>query len=243
MSQNEPQRGFRFSIREMLLLTLLAAALLGWANSSKDAAKQVRELNRRILHAHTAVLFDKSRENALPQNKQPASRKRANQKFFDLTLDGVSLQGVSIGGDDQLFQCATLVNCNLSGTTLAGSFQCARFDGSNLAGAKLRGGGSSFQLSSFADVDLTGATLQGGGSSFQGSSFAGANLTDATIICNGASFQAVKVDGAIFEGADLSRLDHGALESCYFQTPPTYDDRTRFPEDFDPIEAGWKLAE
>jgi uncharacterized protein YjbI with pentapeptide repeats len=243
MPESERPRGFRFTIREVLLLTLLIAVAFGWQHSSERSARQLRDLQRRIMHAHTAILSDKMRENALPQNKQPASRKGVNQKFSDLTLDGVNLQGVSINGDDQLFQNATLVNCNLSGTTLAGSFQCARFDGSNLAAAKLRGGGSSFQLSSFADVDLTDATLQGGGSSFQGSSFAGANLTNATILCSGASFQAVKVDGAKFQGADLSRLDHGSLESCYFQAPPTYDDQTRFPADFDPVEAGWKLAE
>ncbi|MBA4107446.1 MAG: hypothetical protein C0485_17050 [Pirellula sp.] len=243
MPEGEQPRGFRFSIRELLLLTLLIAAALGWRHSSERSARQLRDLQRRIMHAHTAILSDKMRENTLPKNKQPASRKGLDQKFSDLTLDGVNLQGVSINGDDQLFQRATLVNCNLSGTTLAGSFQCARFDGSNLAGAKLRGGGSSFQLSSFADVDLIGATLQGGGSSFQGSSFAGADLTDATIICSGTSFQAVKVDGANFQGADLSRLDHGSLESCYFQEPPTYDERTRFPVDFDPVEAGWKRKE
>lgn len=242
MSQNEPRRGFRFSIREMLLLTLLVAALLGWQNSSENAARQLRDVYRRILHSQFAADYDQSREEVMSR-KGPSVEKKDLSQFSYLTIDGANLQGVSIDGGANSFQSAALINCELSGATLDGSFQGARFDGSNLAGAKLGGGGSSFQFSSFVGADLTGATLRGGGSSFQGSSFAGANLTDATIICSGASFQGVKVDGAIFEGADLSRLDHNSLESCYFQTPPTYDERTRFPEDFDPVEAGWKLAE
>jgi uncharacterized protein YjbI with pentapeptide repeats len=243
MPESEHQRGFRFTIREILLLTLLIAVVFGWRHSSKRSARQLRDLQRRIVHAKWAVDFDASREE-VQSRKAPSSWKNGlQQKFSYLTLDGVNLQGVSIKGGDQSFQSAALLNCNLSKATLDGTFQGARFDGSNLAGAKLGSGRASFQMSSFVDVDLTGATLQGGACAFQASSFAGANMTDATIICSGASFQAVKVDGAEFQGADLSRLHYGALESCYFQTPPTYDERTRFPVDFDPVEAGWKRKE
>ncbi len=243
MPESEQPRGFRFTIREVLLLTLLIAVAFGWRHSSERSARQLRDLQRRITHAKYAADFDASREEVQSRKAPSVWKKGLQQKFSYLTLDGVNLQGVSINGGDQSFQSAALVNCNLSGATLDGTFQGARFDGSNLAGAKLGSGRASFQMSSFVDVDMTGATLQGGGSSFQGASFAGANLTDAAILCSGASFQAVKVDGVSFQGADLSRLDHGALESCYFQTPPMYDERTRFPADFDPVEAGWKLAE
>lgn len=243
MSQNEPRRGFRFSIREMLLLMLLIAALLGWNNSSKDAAKRLRDVQRQIMHSRMAADYDKSREETMARKAPSVWKKHLHPSFSYLTIDGVDLGGVSIDGGDNSFQSAALTNCDLSGAALDGLFQGARFDGSNLTDSKLGGGGASFQMSSFANANLTRATLRGGGSSFQGSSFAGANLTDAIIICSGASFQAVKLDGAIFVGADLSRLDHGSLESCYFQTPPTYDERTRFPTDFDPVEAGWKLAE
>jgi uncharacterized protein YjbI with pentapeptide repeats len=243
MPDSEQPRGFRFTIREVLLLTLLIAVAFGWRHSSERSARQLRDLQRRITHAKYAADFDASREE-VQSRKAPSSWKNGlQQKFSYLTLDGVNLQGVSIDGGDQSFQSAALVNCNLNGATLDGTFQGARFDGSNLVGAKLSGGVSSFQSSSFVDADLTGATLQGASSSFQGASFAGANLTDATIICSASSFQAVKVDDAKFQGADLSRLEQGSLESCYFQEPPTYDERTRFPADFDPVEAGWKLAE
>lgn len=243
MPESEQPRGFRFTIREILLLTLLIAVAFGWQHSSERSARQLRDLHRRIMHSKAAADYDESREEVQSRKAPSVWKKGLNQKFSYLTLDGVNLQGVSINGGDQSFQSAALVNCNLSGTTLVGAFQGARFDGSNLAGAKLSGGASSFQMSSFADVDLTGATLQGGASSFQGSSFAGANLTDATIICSGSSFQAVKLDGAKFQGADLSRLDRNSLDSCYFQEPPTYDEKTRFPPEFDPVEAGWKQEE
>jgi len=243
MPESEHQRGFRFTIREVLLLTLLIAVVFGWRHSSQRSARQVRDLQRRIVHAKWAVDFDASREE-VQSRKAPSSWKNGlQQKFSYLTLDGVNLQGVSIKGGDQSFQSAALLNCNLSKATLDGTFQGARFDGSNLVRAKLSGGVSAFQASSFVDADLTGATLQGASSSFQGASFAGANLTDATIIGSASSFQAVKLDGALLDGADLSRLEQGSLQSCYFQEPPTYDERTRFPVDFDPVEAGWKRKE
>ena len=167
MSQNEPRRRFRFSIREMLLLTLLVAALLGWKNSSEDAAKQLRDLHRRILHSQFAADYDKSREEVMARKAPSVWKKHLPPKFSHLTIDGVDLQGVSIDGGSNSFQSAALIKCDFSGATLDGLFQGARFDGSNLAGAKLGGGGASFQFSSFAGADLTGATLQGAARRFK----------------------------------------------------------------------------
>jgi hypothetical protein len=43
------------------------------------------------------------------------------------------------------------------------------------------------------------------------------------------SYQGMNIDAAQFQSADLWTLDHDSLTSANFQTPPTYDDQTRFP--------------
>jgi hypothetical protein len=33
-----------------------------------------------------------------------------------------------------------------------------------------------------------------------------------------------------------------SVPSCYFDTPPTYNANTKFPNGFDPVGNGWKKA-
>ena len=101
---------------------------------------------------------------------------------------------------------------------------------------------SAFQLASFVNADLTGAVLTGGGSSFQGSTFEGSKLVGARLLCSGASFQAVDVTGANFRGADISTLEAESLKSCYFQSPPRYDGKTKFPVGFDPVDEDMEVV-
>jgi hypothetical protein len=82
--------------------------------------------------------------------------------------------------------------------------------------------------------------LTGGSAAFQGSTFQNARLIGAKIVCGGAAFQGVNIDAAQFQGADVSAIPARNLEECYYKTPPTYDDQTRFPAGFDPVEQGWQ---
>ena len=64
----------------------------------------------------------------------------------------------------------------------------------------------------------------------------------ATIVCDSpAAFQLASLNNADFSGADLSTIDAQALASCEFdaKTPPKYSAETRFPNGFDPADAGW----
>lgn len=100
------------------------------------------------------------------------------------------------------------------------------------------GGACAFQGASFAGADLSGTELSGGGSAFQNVSLEGAKLIGAKLRFGGAGFQGVNIDGAQFQGADLSTLEYFCFCSCYFDTPPAYDGKTRFPPRFDPIAQG-----
>ena len=97
-----------------------------------------------------------------------------------------------------------------------------------------------------SEADLTGATITFIDGSFQLASLRGANLTDATFNCpltEATSFQGVDVDSAKFLGTDLSKIYAKNLERAYFASPPTYNAKTKFPEEFDPKRAGWVMVE
>lgn len=55
----------------------------------------------------------------------------------------------------------------------------------------------------------------------------------------GLSLEVLRIDGAQFQGADLSQVDAAVLANWTFQRPPVYDDRTRFPAGFDPAARRW----
>jgi hypothetical protein len=222
-------RRLQFTIRSALLVTAVVALVLGWYRGQR----RNDELLQRLWRAQSEISLQNSR-TALYETPK-------NQAFGEgglslACLDGANLRGMSISGGS--FQRASFKKSDLRGTTLVGggsSFQGAQFDNANLAKATLTGEDASFQLASFVGADLTGAVLMG---SFQGASFQGAKLIGARVV---AHFQAVNIDQAQFQQADLSRIDPRALESCYFDTPPRYDEKTKFPDGFNPARQGWAL--
>ena len=151
-------------------------------------------------------------------------------------LSGATMKRVQLQRPGNAFQRANFSSAELDESVLeAGdsSFQLACFDDSSLTNARLTGGAASFQLASFANANLKGAVLNG---SFQAASFHNAVLRESKLI---GSFQACDISGASFVAADLTQVDPGSLESCYFTTPPDYSSRTRFPTGFNPNYAGW----
>lgn len=167
--------------------------------------------------------------------------------FYETKFDSADLTEARLTGS-AAFQKASFKHAKLAGATFDGgvaSFQKARFDDANLVGARLVGGGSSFQEASFAQANLTGALLKGEGTALQLVNLDGANCTDLQVICTSAAaaFQVASLNDTRFAGADLSSLAWQSLKSCVFDSrhPPSYDDRTRFPDGFDPVKQGWKL--
>ena len=236
-----PQRRLRFTLRDALAATLILALALGGYVYHRQAQSEYAQLARRVNYDEAEADYGKSRHATFNEAKR-RRHTEASRTLFAVDFSGSNLKGVSITGPDIAFQLAIFNDANLENARLAGSFQGAQFKNANLAGARLTGGGGSFQGSSFKGANLTGATLTGGGSSFQASTFQRANLTGARILCSGTSFQAVNIDAANFQAADLSTIDPGALASCHFKAPPTYDEKTRFPAGFDPQEQGWNRA-
>jgi uncharacterized protein YjbI with pentapeptide repeats len=232
---NQPKPRPRFTIRTVLILTLLIALLLGWHVSVRDARRQLAQQVTRLRYAEEEL--ERTRDE-LDDRDRP--KRGAARVLRDAELDGAHLRGVTISSPSNAFQRASFKNCDLENATLQGggaAFQRARFDGSKLANAKLTGGVSSFQEATFVDSDLTGAVLFGGGASFQRSSFENATLVRARLV---GSFQMVNISGTHFEGADLSALDGPSLASCYFRESPTYDGQTQFPATFDPVTQLWR---
>jgi len=225
----------RFTIRALLTFTLLVAMALGWRTSVRDARQQIALQTVQLRYAEEELRRARDDLKDRDRPKQPNSR-----NFWEAEFDGAYLRDVTISSPGNAFQRASLKNCDLKSATLeadTSAFQLARFDGSNLADAKLTGGGASFQCATFVGCDLTDSVLDGGGSSFQRSSFENATLHRARLA---GSFQAVNISGAHFEGADLSAVERGALQSCHFKEPPTYDAQTQFPADFDPAANLWR---
>lgn len=234
-----PRRLPRFSMRGLILLVLLAALGLGWFSSQQRAERERRQQEQRLRYAEEELR--RARDDL--QDMARGARPDRARSFWEADLEDSNLAGMTIASRDNAFQGASFRNCRLQGATLEGgvaSFQLARFDGAKLGKAHLKGGGASFQGSSFVQADLTGATLAGGWSSFQNASFEGAVLVGATLSGN---FQAVNISGAKFEAADLSGIGRDDLADCYFNDPPTYNARTKFPAGFDPVERSWRRVE
>jgi uncharacterized protein YjbI with pentapeptide repeats len=230
----ESGRRPQFTIRAVLVAIAFLALVLGWYSAVQRAEVTIRRLSMRAMHAEAELrarkLNDRFQDREAQRNKRVLSR--AN-------LEGVNLRNTSIAVGASAFQRACFNHSDLESASLTGgasSFQYAQFDNANLVNATLTGGGASFSLASFDNANLSGAVLTG---QFQGASFAGAKLIGTQFRGSELSFQAVNIDGAQFEGADLSAIRRYDLESCFFQTPPTYDEKTRFPEGFDPVVQLW----
>jgi len=229
----------KFSIRDVLLATMLVALFFGWRSSKQQAERRIAGLKRRLAYAESGETWDTRRF----QLHQKRTEKPASGLLSRANLEAADLQGGVLVGMNSAFYLTVFNDADLQHASLTGgnaAFQGARFFRTNLTGAKLSGGVSAFQLASFVNADLTGAVLTGGGSSFQGSTFEGSKLVGARLVCSGASFQAVDVTDANFRGADISTLEAESLKSCYFQSPPRYDGKTKFPVGFDPVDEGWK---
>lgn len=237
MNENGTRSGWRprFSIQTLLMLILLLATLFGWYSSSQRVETQLREQEVRLRYAVEEL--ERSRDELRDRDRRLEDKTRV---LWQTNFDGAQLSGATIASLSNAFQRASFNDCQLENATLEGgtsAFQLAKFDRAKLTNAKLTGGGASFQAATFVDADLKGAVLTGAGSSFQGASFENANLAQAKLV---GSFQSVNISGAHLEGADLSALDSDSIGSCYFKDPPTYDDQTKFPADFDPVAKLWK---
>lgn len=152
-------------------------------------------------------------------------------------FSGAKMQGAHLERSGNAFQRADFSSAELDQSIFAAgvsSFQGACFDNSSLTNARLTGGAASFQLASFANANLTGASLNG---NFQVASFHNAVLRESKL---SGSFQGCDISGASFVAADLTQVDRGSLESCYFSTRPEYSSKTRFPTGFNPNYAGWQ---
>ena len=234
----------QFTIRTALVATAFAALILGWVSSMQRAERSQRALMLRAMRAEGQLLMDRSRarfqefDGARYTTLPPRTLERVK-------LEGMNLRDITIAGGATAFYRASFNDSDLENATLSGggsSFQRAQFNNARLIDARLTGGGSSFQLASFDNADLSGAVLTGSFGSFQGASFAAAKFQGTQFQGSEVAFHAVNIDGAQFQGADLTALKRGDLESCYFQTPPTYDAQTRFPEGFDPLLNSWKRS-
>jgi uncharacterized protein YjbI with pentapeptide repeats len=232
---DQPRYRPRFTIRTLLTFTLVVAMALGWRVSHRNARQEIALQTVQLRYAEEELRRARDELKDRDRPNQPSSR-----NFWEAEFDGAYLRDVTISSPSNAFQRASLKNCDLQNATMeadTSAFQLAHFDGSNLAHAKLTGGGASFQCATFVGCDLTGAVLDGGGSSFQLSSFENATLVGARLA---GSFQLVNISGAHFEGADLSALNTGSLQSCHFKDPPTYDAQTQFPAEFDPAANLWR---
>lgn len=234
----------RFTIRAALGATLLAALACGWYSSLQRQSTKVSQLAAELAYAQAELARSLSSAPS-PKWTLAGNASHSDRVLWLAKLDGTNLRATQIQSGDSAFQFTLFADCDLRGATLVGeaaAFQGARFDRAKLAKATLTGGNAAFQHASFAHADLSGAVLTGGASAFQGASLEGAKLVGAQVKCSGPSFQGVNIDGTQFQGADLSSLDRDSLASCFFKTPPRYDEKTRFPAGFDPAAHDWARA-
>ncbi len=263
MEGERERRGCRpqFTIRTMLFVTLLIALGMGWYSSMERAREKLRregEERRKLYRLmkdatnqyNLSLWRNKARERAESKQREVAGVNLKDAKievgefaFAETSFIDCSFRNAILRIDGGAFQGSQLDNTDLADVELTASgstFQSASFVSADLSGAVITCSGASFQGASFANADLSGAVLTTGGTSFQGVSLDGAKLTAARLEFDVVSFQGANINGAQFQGADLSTADWRTLEGwCYFETPPSYDEETRFPAGFDPVERGW----
>lgn len=237
------KRNRRYSIRTLLGVMVVLAIVMAWLATLAELRRAYQLIS--VDSARTRML--ESNINAIYEDKHRVEN-HGHGFLSGMDLDGCDFHGVKINAGNSAFQSTTLRSANLQDSTITAggaSFQRVSFDWANLRAATLSASGAAFQLVTFVEADLRDAKLIGGaGSEFQTVSFRGADLTGATIRCSGAgAFQAVDINAANFSDADLGAIDANNLRSAYFSIPPIYSSKTKFPADFDPAQAGWKLAD
>ncbi len=235
----------QFTILTGIFALLFLFVVFGWFVNAMHAKKENQRLTDRVHYAETELDLLHSRTSILEIS---GDEKDVTPKgvLAHADLERANLHGAVIDGGDSAFQKTNFRHADMEQATISGgtaSFQGANFDNAKLAGAQLSGRSASFQLSSFVNADLSGALLSGKGGSFQSMTFQGATLIDAKIVARDGAFQAVNIDGCKFQGADLSSIEPYALKTCHFSKPPTYNDATQFPRDFDPAREGWERVE
>jgi len=225
----------KFSIRSLFTVVILIALTCGWFSTwlriDRDRARYEQQLH----YAREELARAKDQLRDLERPKKPD----LTRSFWEADLDGSTLTGMTILSNSNAFQRASFRGCGLENASLAGggsSFQFASFNAANLTQATLSGAGSSFQGTTFVGADLTGAKLTGGPASFQGASFEDAIMIGTTLEGN---FQGANISGVRLQGADISAVECDNLASCYFDRPPTYDAKTKFPVGFDPAKYLW----
>ncbi len=229
----------RFSIRSLFTVVILVAFTCGWFSTWRQVDRERTRYAQQLHFLREELARAKEQLQDLARQRMP-DRTRS---FWEAELDGTNLTGMTIRSSSNAFQSASFRSCKLDNATLAGgvaSFQLANFNAANLSYANLSGADASFQGATFVGAELTGAKLAGGPGSFQGASFEDAILVGATLDGN---FQAVNISGVKLQGADISALECENLASCYFDRPPTYNAKTKFPAGFDPKVHLWIRGE
>ena len=242
-------KNIQFTVREILVLTMLASLGVGWyASLRREELLKLRneQHNSRYSDALLQIRLLESRLQR-PETPPEESSNVVAGLLAQTNIDGSSLKGATLIGSDFAFSELSIREGNLTGAALQGgdsSFQRAVFDNAVAKEARLSSGIGAFSEASFNNADLTGATLMGNGTSFQGSSFKNAKLIRAKfVVTSTTSFEAANIGGAQFQGADLTSISSQALKICFFETPPRYDHSTRFPNGFDPKVEGWQKDE
>jgi uncharacterized protein YjbI with pentapeptide repeats len=226
----------------LLGFIVVTASLLGWYSASQSAAKYKQKFEELAYRSSRLEFSIKSRYlKELAQKDAPESNRVAfsNSNFDGLDFYGASL--VALRG----FEQASFKDSNFQNSTIKigqRAFLSIFFDNANLQSAKLEGGEGSFYSASFVNANMTSAILYAPGSSFSNCSFRNANLTDAAIISEDG-FISNDISAASFDGTDLSSMSAESLKTCFFGGAPTYSSTTKFPQNFDPKAAGWKLKE
>ncbi len=226
----------RFSIQSLLTIILVVALLCGWISTLQSIDRIRKRYEQQLEYSNGELVRSKEQLQYLQRGKRPDR----NRFFWEAELEGSNLAGMTIASDGNAFQLASFRACNLEGARLRGgtaSFQRASFDEAKLKGAALSGEGASG--ATFVGADLTGATLSGGWGAFADASFENAILVEAKWA---GSFERANISGVKFEGADLSAIVADNLISCYFDVPPVYDSRTKFPSGFEPTQHRWQMA-
>ena len=236
----------RFTIRDLLMVMLLSAALMGWLTATRSVEKYKQRWEAAEYKYLDRVQLIEGMVERMYASRVPESKnKRSNRRLLSgSNFNGSNLQGITLSTQKPVMQSASLERANLENANISGgtsSFQNVSFENAKLRGAQLSGRGSSFQNANFAGADLTNATLSSAGASFQGCTFRGATMNGAIIKCGGGSdFQVNDITNADFSNADLTDIPADSLKRSYFADPPVYSDGTKFPVDFDAKGLGWK---
>lgn len=146
----------------------------------------------------------------------------------------IDMRGTNFSGTQ--LQQANFIDVNLTG---------AQFQDANLTGATFGGTQLQLEATNFQRATLTGASLSGG---LGGANFSQANLQEVTFSpdanlaganLQGVNLQRAKLNGAHLTGADLRGADLRTVNLAGIRLDGAlYTATTRFPDGFDPTQAG-----